>query len=194
MFLTFGSLLFLLWTSTVSAFVVVDVVVLSSSLSTTPFRRSAPQTTTTTGFKPTIQTTLTTTCLFSSMDTNNDNSGGVAIGEDAATQERIQQLINDHPIVLFMKGSQLFPQCGFSNTAVQILNALLGVGPTSTYKTVDVLADESIRQGIKIFSQWPTIPQLYVGGEFIGGSDIMIQMYQSGELGELLEKAQADQM
>jgi monothiol glutaredoxin len=88
-----------------------------------------------------------------------------------------------------MKGSKLFPQCGFSNTATQILNSF-----NIDYQTVDVLADERIRQGIKEYSSWPTIPQLYVAGEFMGGSDIMIEMYQSGELGEVIEKAKADMM
>lgn len=106
-----------------------------------------------------------------------------------ATQERIQSLVENHPVLLFMKGSKLFPQCGFSNTAVQILNSF-----EMEYHTVDVLADQSIREGVKAFSQWPTIPQLYVDGEFIGGSDIMIEMYQSGELGEMIEKAKADMM
>ena len=86
-----------------------------------------------------------------------------------------------------MKGSKLFPQCGFSNTATQILNSY-----NIEYHTVDVLSDENIRQGIKVYSSWPTIPQLFVAGEFLGGSDIMIDMYQSGELGELIEKAKAD--
>jgi len=104
-----------------------------------------------------------------------------------ATQERIQELVDNHPVLLFMKGSQLFPQCGFSSTAVQILNAL-----KVDFHSVDVLADEAVRSGVKDFSQWPTIPQLYVAGEFIGGSDIMIEMYQSGELGEMIEKARAD--
>lgn len=108
---------------------------------------------------------------------------------EAATQERIKGLVEDHPVLLFMKGSKIFPQCGFSNTAVQILNAY-----NIEFHTVDVLADESIRSGVKTFSQWPTIPQLYVAGEFIGGSDIMIEMYQNGELGEMIEKAKADMM
>jgi monothiol glutaredoxin len=86
-----------------------------------------------------------------------------------------------------MKGSKLFPQCGFSNTATQILNSF-----NIPFHTVDVLSDEKIRQGIKEYSAWPTIPQLYVAGEFLGGSDIMIEMYQSGELGEMIEKAKAD--
>lgn len=101
-------------------------------------------------------------------------------------QERIGALVEAHPVILFMKGSKLFPQCGFSNNAVQILNSY-----NVEYHTVDVLSDNAIREGVKIFSQWPTIPQLYVDGEFIGGSDIMIEMYQSGELGELIEKAMA---
>mmetsp|Transcript_15892 Transcript_15892/g.36646 ORF Transcript_15892/g.36646 Transcript_15892/m.36646 type:complete len:161 (+) Transcript_15892:91-573(+) len=103
------------------------------------------------------------------------------------TQERIQDLVDNHPVLLFMKGSKLFPQCGFSNTACQILNSY-----EIDYHSVDVLSDEAVRQGVKDFSQWPTIPQLYVCGEFIGGSDIMIEMYQNGELGEMIEKAKAD--
>ena len=103
------------------------------------------------------------------------------------TQERIQTLVDENPVLLFMKGSRLFPQCGFSNTAVQILESF-GID----FHTVDVLADEAIRSGVKDFSQWPTIPQLYVCGEFIGGSDIMIELYQTGELGEMIEKAKAD--
>lgn len=109
------------------------------------------------------------------------------IGSSSPTQQRIQSLVDDHPVLLFMKGSKLFPQCGFSNTACQILQSY-----NIEFESVDVLADEEIRQGVKIFSQWPTIPQLYVCGEFVGGSDIMIEMYQSGELGEMIEKAKAD--
>lgn len=96
-------------------------------------------------------------------------------GLSSSTQERIQSLVDDNPVLLFMKGSKLFPQCGFSNTACQILQSY-----QIDFESVDVLADEEIRQGVKVFSQWPTIPQLYVCGEFIGGSDIMIEMYQSG--------------
>lgn len=103
------------------------------------------------------------------------------------TKARIQTLVDENPVLLFMKGSKIFPQCGFSNTAVQILDSY-----QIDFHTVDVLADEAIRQGVKDFSAWPTIPQLYVAGEFIGGSDIMIEMYQSGELGEMIEKAKAD--
>ncbi|WP_347555204.1 Grx4 family monothiol glutaredoxin [Robbsia sp. KACC 23696] len=94
------------------------------------------------------------------------------------TQARIQQLVDEHPVVLFMKGTAQFPMCGFSGRAIQILKAC-GVDKPFT---VNVLDDPEIRQGIKEFSSWPTIPQLYVKGEFIGGSDIMTEMYQSGEL------------
>lgn len=100
------------------------------------------------------------------------------------TQERIDQLVKANEIVLFMKGSASFPQCGFSGRAIQILKAC-GVDPKSV-KTVNVLEDQEIRQGIKEYSNWPTIPQLYVKGEFIGGSDIMMEMYESGELVQAL--------
>ncbi len=99
------------------------------------------------------------------------------------TQEIIRQQITSHPVVLYMKGTPQFPQCGFSANAVRILNAL---GVTSFF-SVDVLQDPAIRQGIKDFSNWPTIPQLYVNGQFIGGSDIMTEMYQGGELQALLK-------
>jgi monothiol glutaredoxin len=102
----------------------------------------------------------------------------VAADDDASgspSQERIRTLVETNSVLLFMKGSKLFPQCGFSNTACQILQSY-GID----FQTVDVLADDEIRQGVKTYSQWPTIPQLYVCGEFIGGSDIMIEMYQSG--------------
>ena len=105
----------------------------------------------------------------------------------SSTQDKIQALVDDNPVLLFMKGSKLFPQCGFSNSACQILQSY-----NIDFHSVDVLANEEIRQGVKVFSQWPTIPQLYVCGEFIGGSDIMIEMFQSGELGEMIEKAKAD--
>src|SRR6201994_5042850 len=100
------------------------------------------------------------------------------------TQDRLQALVGQNDVLLFMKGSPLFPQCGFSSRAVAILDHL-GV----EYGSVDVLQDQGIRQGIKQFSDWPTIPQLYVKGEFVGGSDIMMEMYESGELAELLQKA-----
>lgn len=98
--------------------------------------------------------------------------------------ELIGQQINTHPVVLYMKGTPEQPQCGFSANAVKILNAC-GI---QDFFSVDVLADPEIRQGIKEYSNWPTIPQLYINGEFIGGSDIMTEMYQSGELQRLLEK------
>ena len=97
-----------------------------------------------------------------------------------ATHDRIRKLVDDNKVLLFMKGSPLFPQCGFSSRAVAILNHL-GV----EFESVDVLQDQEVRQGIKAFSDWPTIPQLYVGGEFVGGSDIMMEMYESGELAQL---------
>lgn len=97
-------------------------------------------------------------------------------------QKLIHEQVTTHAVVLYMKGNPKFPQCGFSANAVRILNAL-GV---KEFFTVDVLQDEAIRQGIKDYANWPTIPQLYIKGEFVGGSDIMTEMYQSGELKELL--------
>ena len=99
-------------------------------------------------------------------------------------QQRIDDLVKGNRVVLFMKGTAQFPQCGFSGRAVQILKAC-GV---TELTTVNVLEDEGIRQGIKEYANWPTIPQLYIGGEFVGGSDIMMEMYQSGELQQLLAK------
>jgi len=98
---------------------------------------------------------------------------------DART--RIADIVSSNDIVLFMKGTALFPQCGFSSRAIAILDRL-----GANYKTVDVLQDQEIRQGIKEYSDWPTIPQLYVRGEFVGGSDIMMEMFENGELQELL--------
>ena len=98
-------------------------------------------------------------------------------------QDRLQGLVSQNDVLLFMKGSPLFPQCGFSSRAIAILNHL-GV----EFESVDVLQDQGIRQGIKAFSDWPTIPQLYVKGEFVGGSDIMMEMYESGELQQLLSE------
>ena len=97
-------------------------------------------------------------------------------------QEIIHQQVSSHPVVLYMKGSPQFPQCGFSANAVRILHAL-GV---KDFFSVDVLQNPEIRQGIKDYANWPTIPQLYIKGEFVGGSDIMSEMYQSGELKQLL--------
>ena len=98
------------------------------------------------------------------------------------TQARIAEIVQKSPVVLFMKGTPLFPQCGFSSRAVAILNHL-----GAEFDSVDVLQDQGVRQGIKQFSDWPTIPQLYVNGEFIGGSDIMMEMYESGELADVLK-------
>ena len=105
---------------------------------------------------------------------------------DSVLKARIEALVGSSPIFVFMKGNKLMPQCGFSNNVVQILNAM-----AVPFETFDVLSDMEIRQGIKEFSNWPTIPQVYVKGEFIGGSDILIEMYNSGELREQLEVALA---
>ena len=100
---------------------------------------------------------------------------------ESQINERIRQEVTDNPVVLFMKGSPVFPQCGFSAAVVQVLNHL-GI----EFKGVDVLLDPGLRQGIKDYSSWPTIPQLYVKGEFVGGCDIVREMFQTGELSELL--------
>tara|TARA_B100000900_G_C20536226_1_gene698507 strand:- start:372 stop:695 length:324 start_codon:yes stop_codon:yes gene_type:complete len=97
-------------------------------------------------------------------------------------KDKIQKLIDSSPVMVFMKGTKLMPQCGFSNNVVQILNAL-GI----EFSTFDVLSDFEVREGIKQYSNWPTIPQVYLKGEFLGGSDILIEMYNSGELKEKLE-------
>ena len=101
-------------------------------------------------------------------------------------KEKIDSLVTSNKILVFMKGTKLMPQCGFSNNVAQILNSL-----GAPYESVDVLADYDIRQGIKEYSNWPTIPQVYINGEFIGGSDIMIELYQSGKLQEMVEVALA---
>ncbi|WP_066560445.1 Grx4 family monothiol glutaredoxin [Croceicoccus bisphenolivorans] len=103
----------------------------------------------------------------------------------ADVNERISDIINSNDVVLFMKGTPLFPQCGFSSRAVAILDHL-GVG----FESVDVLQDMEIRQGIKTYSDWPTIPQLYVKGEMVGGSDIMMEMFEAGELQQLMAEKQ----
>jgi monothiol glutaredoxin len=105
----------------------------------------------------------------------------------SGVQEKIDSLVKNNRVMLFMKGTAQFPQCGFSGRAVQVIKAC-GV---DDLKTFNVLEDEAVRQGIKDYAQWPTIPQLYVGGEFVGGSDIMMEMYQSGELQQLLASAKA---
>ena len=104
----------------------------------------------------------------------------------AGIEDAIDTMVKENKVFLFMKGNPNFPQCGFSNTAVQILNA---VG--QPYESFDVLSDNAVREGVKAYSNWPTIPQLYVDGEFLGGCDIMIEMYQDGSLAEEIEKASA---
>lgn len=101
-------------------------------------------------------------------------------------KERLDDLVKKDKILVFMKGSKLMPQCGFSNNVVQIFNTF-GV----PYSTFDVLKDDEVRQGIKEYSKWPTIPQIYINGEFVGGSDIAIELYQSGELQQMVEVALA---
>jgi monothiol glutaredoxin len=100
-------------------------------------------------------------------------------------QKRIDELVKGNRVMLFMKGTAQFPQCGFSGRAIQVLKA----AGASNVKTFNVLEDEGVRQGIKDYAQWPTIPQLYIDGEFVGGSDIMMEMYESGELKQILNKA-----
>lgn len=104
---------------------------------------------------------------------------------DSAVQQRIADIVKQHPIVLFMKGTRTFPQCGFSATVVEVLKRL-----NAEFETVNVLEDAEIRQGIKEFSNWPTIPQLYIQGEFVGGCDIVRDMYTRGDLATLVSKAQ----
>lgn len=101
-------------------------------------------------------------------------------------QDRIKQQVADNAIVLFMKGTPQFPQCGFSGRATQILNAC-----GAKFASVNVLADPDVREGIKQFSNWPTVPQLYIKGQFIGGSDIMTELYENGELQKLITSAQS---
>ena len=103
---------------------------------------------------------------------------------DDATRDRLRSIIDSGPVVLFMKGNRQMPQCGFSAQVVQILDSLV-----PDYTTVDVLSDPDVRQGIKEYSSWPTVPQLYVRGEFVGGCDIVTEMYRSGELRNALAPA-----
>jgi monothiol glutaredoxin len=102
------------------------------------------------------------------------------------TKERIEVLVQQNKIMVFMKGNKLMPQCGFSNNVVQILNVL-----GAPFETFDVLEDSEVRQGIKEYSNWPTIPQVYINGEFVGGSDVLIELYQKGELQQIVEVALA---
>ncbi|MEM6399828.1 MAG: Grx4 family monothiol glutaredoxin [Cyanobacteria bacterium P01_D01_bin.116] len=101
-------------------------------------------------------------------------------------KERIDNLVQQNKIMVFMKGSKLMPMCGFSNNVVQIINTL-----AVPYETFDILEDQEVRQGIKEYSNWPTIPQVYINGEFVGGSDILIELYQKGELQQMVEVAMA---
>jgi monothiol glutaredoxin len=112
------------------------------------------------------------------------DASAIAIPQEPkmSVQEKIRQTVTSNPVVLFMKGTPQFPQCGFSSTVAQILK-LSGL---ESYTSVNVLADEEIRQGIKDYANWPTIPQLYINGEFVGGCDIVKEMYQAGELQTLL--------
>jgi monothiol glutaredoxin len=102
------------------------------------------------------------------------------------TKARIDQLVQNNKVIVFMKGNKLMPQCGFSNNVVQILNIL-----RVDYETVDILQDQELRQGVKEYSDWPTIPQVYINGQFIGGSDIMLELSQNGELQQIVEVALA---
>jgi len=105
---------------------------------------------------------------------------------DAALRERLQKLVDDNPVVLFMKGTRLFPRCGFSATVVEVLKR---EGVTD-FVDVDVLKDPDVRAGVKVFTNWPTIPQLYVNGKFVGGCDIVRDMHLAGELGDVLAKTE----
>jgi monothiol glutaredoxin len=116
------------------------------------------------------------------LGSNGNRSRSITMSD---VQQRIDELVKGNRVVLFMKGTAQFPMCGFSGRAIQILKAC----GADDLKTVNVLEDEEVRQGIKDYAQWPTIPQLYVNGEFVGGSDIMMEMYQSGELQQALAKA-----
>jgi len=112
---------------------------------------------------------------------------GAGGGLDDATRTFLDNAVKANKVLLFMKGNKLFPQCGFSNTAVRILDAL-----GTPFETINVLDSDKIRNGVKVYSSWPTIPQLYVGGEFIGGTDIMIELYNNGQLAEMVELANAN--
>uniref|UniRef100_A0A6V1R5C5 Glutaredoxin domain-containing protein n=1 Tax=Heterosigma akashiwo TaxID=2829 RepID=A0A6V1R5C5_HETAK len=122
--------------------------------------------------------------LRQASDDNADSSIAAEMEKiQAQAKGRIENMVNDNKVMLFMKGTKIFPQCGFSNTAVQILRSL-----DVEFQTFDVLSDPDIRQGIKDFSNWPTIPQLYVDKEFVGGCDIMIELFENGELKKMFEE------
>jgi len=104
------------------------------------------------------------------------------MNDEVNMQDQIKQTVTDNKVVLFMKGNASFPQCGFSGRAIQILQSL-----ETEFVTVDVLSNDAVREGIKTYSNWPTIPQLYINGEFVGGSDIMTEMYEAGELKQTLD-------
>merc|ERR1719440_328954 len=128
---------------------------------------------------PQLRVTAVRMASFDDAVSNLDNIGG-------DVNSRIEQLVTDNKVMLFMKGNKMFPQCGFSNTAVMILKSI-----TPEFETFDVLSDEAVREGVKKYSSWPTIPQCYIDGEFVGGCDLLIEMYESGELAEMVEKAVA---
>eukprot|EP00290_Baffinella_frigidus_P013622 CAMPEP_0180154334 /NCGR_PEP_ID=MMETSP0986-20121125/24100_1 /TAXON_ID=697907 /ORGANISM="non described non described, Strain CCMP2293" /LENGTH=166 /DNA_ID=CAMNT_0022102675 /DNA_START=13 /DNA_END=513 /DNA_ORIENTATION=+ len=109
------------------------------------------------------------------------------MAEKGPLHDAIDKVVKETKVVVFMKGNKDFPQCGFSNTVVQVLKAC-----KTDFECINVLENEMLRQGIKTYSQWPTIPQLYVDGEFLGGADIVVDMYQSGELQEMIEKVNAE--
>mmetsp|Transcript_2969 Transcript_2969/g.5005 ORF Transcript_2969/g.5005 Transcript_2969/m.5005 type:complete len:179 (+) Transcript_2969:108-644(+) len=118
-----------------------------------------------------------------SRKSNTPRAGMRVVALAPEMREAFDKFVTENKIVLFMKGNKQFPQCGFSNTTVQILNTF-----NVPYETVDILAEDSIRQGMKEYSSWPTFPQVYIDGEFYGGCDIMIEAYQNGELQETIEK------
>ncbi|CAM9466263.1 unnamed protein product [Pylaiella littoralis] len=131
-----------------------------------------------------VATRSATRLRMMSDDFSGDSFGAKAMKE--RTDAELQEMVSSHNILAFIKGNRLMPQCGYSGTVVNILQSL-----SVPFETVDVMADDRIRQGIKDFSDWPTIPQLYLGGEFIGGADIVIELFQSGELQEMIEVAAA---
>eukprot|EP00249_Psilotum_nudum_P006416 c19741_g1_i1 orf=87-653(+) len=122
--------------------------------------------------------------IFTCRSSHSGAAGGTRGALTPELKESLDKFMSSHKVVLFMKGTKMFPQCGFSNTVVQILNSL-----NTPFETVNILEDDALRMGLKEYSNWPTFPQLYIDGEFFGGCDITLAAYQSGELQELLEKA-----